>query len=144
PNGFGEFTFGLSVNGEDACGTIQLTLHIEQQAPYILQVYPPFPLPVDVKLGTRFEDIVLPASVEVLLSDQSKVSLPVTWTAGDYNGDVVGNYIFNGILSLTDSQMNPDSLQGHIRVSVFDPVTKYIIAVDSVPPVYVRSGTLFS
>lgn len=45
--------------------------------------------------------------------------LPVTWQAGNYNGNAAGTYTLTGALDLTGSELlNPDGLTASIQVTV--------------------------
>jgi predicted outer membrane repeat protein len=140
----GEYEFGVSVKGADICGTMKVKLTILPKLPFITEVLPPYPLPIDVKTGTTFQQLNLINKVEVVWSDKTKSSVPVTWQEGTYNGDVVGKYIIEGLLTVDDPEQNPDSLTASATIVVIDPISKYIVAVQKSDSLVVLSKTAFS
>lgn len=66
-----------------------------------------------VEYGTVVEDLHLPKTAQVTLSNDTKVALPIIWNVKDvsYDGEKAGSYIFTGSLDLTDQKItNPNDL----------------------------------
>ena len=85
-----------------------------------------------VPVGTAETALNLPETVEVTLSDRTKVTLGVAWKCDSYNGNTPGSYTFEGTLALTGGITNPKSLKAYVVVVVEDggqPVTKYQVTV---------------
>ena len=73
---------------------------------------------VKVLIGTPFADLNLPDTVEVTLSDDSKVDLAVEWAEDDYDPDKAGENTLEGVLKLVEGLTNPDGLKAQIKVIV--------------------------
>lgn len=73
---------------------------------------------ITVDYGTAFEELILPAEAAVNLSDSSTATLPVTWDAGDYNGNVSGTYTLTGRLTVPDTMTNNGNVTASITVTV--------------------------
>ncbi|MDQ3291624.1 MAG: gliding motility-associated C-terminal domain-containing protein [Bacteroidota bacterium] len=73
---------------------------------------------IRVPLGTPFQQLPLPASVEVTYSSGEKEEVPVTWEPGSYNGDANGQYELTGILTLSPGTTNLNNRQAKIIVAV--------------------------
>ena len=71
-----------------------------------------------VSLGTSQAELNLPATVEVTLSDRSKVNLPVSWACENYDPNTEGSYTFVGTLTLSAGITNPKSLKAYLVVNV--------------------------
>lgn len=77
------------------------------------------PAPLTVPYGTGFDELNLPSTVQVTGDDGNTYTLPVTWQAGNYNGNAAGTYTLTGALDLTGSELlNPDGLTASIQVTV--------------------------
>ena len=75
--------------------------------------------PLTVPYGTGFDELNLPATIRVTGDDGNAYILPVTWQAGNYNGNAAGTYTLTGALDLTGSELlNPDGLTASIQVTV--------------------------
>jgi len=77
---------------------------------------------ITVDFGTAFDDIGLPAKVQVTLDDDSTPELDVDWDEGDYDGSVPGTYTLYGDLVLTEGIENPDNLKASVNVIVKEEV----------------------
>ena len=57
---------------------------------------------INVAYGTALDEVELPATVSVTLSDSSSATLDVTWDDGNpvYDSTTAGTYTFTGILTL--------------------------------------------
>ncbi|WP_284141611.1 GLUG motif-containing protein [Virgibacillus sp. LDC-1] len=73
-----------------------------------------------VENGTTQDDIGLPTSVEVLLSDGTKVVVNVRWNSStpEYDSVKAGSYEFEGDLIVESNIENPDDLKAKIIVTV--------------------------
>lgn len=140
----GDYEFTVAVHGDDVCGSLQLKLSVKAQAPYIIEVLKPYPVPVKVNSGTAFNDLKLVTEVEVVLSDQSHAKIPVTWLPGNYNATVLGIYTLTGTLTTATPEINRDTLTAEAKVAVIDPIYPYIIDVAHLDSIYVLSGTSFN
>ena len=67
--------------------------------------------------GTLFEDLDLPETVTVVLSDGSTEKAGVVWEKDGYLPEV-GTYTISGILTLPDGVENPENLQAEATVVV--------------------------
>ena len=78
--------------------------------------------PLEVEFGTKKEEVNLPETVKVTLSDDTTVDVSVTWNNGNpaYDGNKSGVYIFNGVLDLPPSILNPDGLEAVVNVVVLE------------------------
>ncbi|HYK57087.1 MAG TPA: choice-of-anchor Q domain-containing protein, partial [Flavisolibacter sp.] len=139
----GDFEFNVAVNGADICGNVKLKLKVKAQEPYIIEVLNPYPLPVNVSTGTPFSDLKLVTQIEVILSNNTKTKVLVTWQEGDYNKDVEGLYTLKGLLTVAKPEINRNNLFATVKVAVMDPIYPYIIEVAHLDSVYVLSGTSF-
>ncbi len=101
---------------------------------------------IDVKKGVAFENLALPKTAEVTLSDGTKATLQIVWNAGDYNAQKAGAYTLSGELELKEGIVNPDGLKAQIVVMVkrdeTDPVVN-IIEVKKLTDIRVEMGTAF-
>lgn len=74
---------------------------------------------IEVPFGTKFEDIGLLNQIEGLLEAEYLFDSNVTWTIGDYDRLMAGDYTLYGDLSnLPDGVVNPDEVQGTVTVTV--------------------------
>jgi uncharacterized repeat protein (TIGR01451 family) len=96
----------------------------------------------NVPYGTTFDDLNLPFTVFVLLDDNTTVPIQVTWNDGNplYDGNIPGDYVFTGTLTLVDGIANSSGHEAMITVTVWiEP--KEIISVDPLPDITVPLGT---
>lgn len=92
---------------------------------------------IEVDFGTLMADITLPIEVEIELADARKLNVPVSWEAPlHYDGEEVGNYIFEGQLDLPDYISNPSNILAKVTVVVKEVPDKEIKDVASI-------GTMF-
>ncbi|NOU98814.1 glycoside hydrolase family 3 N-terminal domain-containing protein [Paenibacillus planticolens] len=76
------------------------------------------PQPLSVAYGTGFEQLGLPATATVNLSNNETKAIPVQWNKGDYNGNAAGVYTLSGTLAAVEGVTNPNNLKASISVSV--------------------------
>jgi hypothetical protein len=76
---------------------------------------------------TTFADLNLPETVTVFFDDEGSEELSVIWSAGDFNGDVVGEYIIEGDIILGDNMLNPDGIKASVKVIVQEPIILYTV-----------------
>ncbi|MBS4013731.1 MAG: Ig-like domain-containing protein [Bacteroidetes bacterium] len=81
---------------------------------------------VDV-FTTTFEELELPETVLVYFDDEGSELLPVTWSEGDFDGDVVGEYILEGTITLGENMENPSNIKASIKVIVREPIILYTV-----------------
>lgn len=74
---------------------------------------------------TIFEELPLPETVTVFFDDEGSEDLQVIWIEGDYNGDVIGEYIIEGDLVLEENMENPEGIKASVNVFVQEPVVFY-------------------
>ena len=73
---------------------------------------------IEVEKGISFDDLDLPESASVELSNQVYGNIPVEWEAGDFDGNMAGTYTLKGILDLPEQILNPSEISAVIRVRV--------------------------
>lgn len=73
---------------------------------------------IEVAYRTLFENIGLPDKVEVTLDDQTKQTLEVEWSEGNYDGSSTGTYKLEGTLILVEGITNNNHLKAKIDVIV--------------------------
>lgn len=83
---------------------------------------------INVNEGTTFENVPLPAVVQVsidssILDSPINVKVPVTWAEGDYDGDVQDTYSLVGTIQLPEWYVikNPESYTASVNVNVVEP-----------------------
>ncbi|WEK18236.1 MAG: Ig-like domain-containing protein [Candidatus Pedobacter colombiensis] len=140
----GNYEFTLAVQGSDVCGSLKVKLKVNPRAAYIIEVLKPYPVPVKKDTGTPFEQLNLVTQVEVVMSDNSHATFPVTWQPGNYDGNLEGIYELTGTLTIPNPDVNRNNLTATAKVAVITPIYSYIIAVAPLPPVKVLSGTPYS
>ncbi len=99
---------------------------------------------ITVDYGTPFEEIGLPESVEVVLSDNSTDTIDVDWSAAedDYDGDTVGIYALEGYLVLSPDLVNPEGLVAQVNVRVVEDILT-VVSVAGINDVTVPFGTAY-
>ncbi|QMU30467.1 LamG-like jellyroll fold domain-containing protein [Adhaeribacter radiodurans] len=90
---------------------------------------------IRVPLGTPFQQLPLPVTLEVTYSSGEKEEVPVTWQPGSYNPDATGQYELTGILTLSSGTTNLNNIPAKIIVSVES---------NQVPTAITLSNTTFS
>ncbi len=88
------------------------------QAPEVLEVNA---IPsLTVSYGTKIEDIPLPNSVGVKLSNNNQMDLMVNWKLenSDYNSELPGTYNFVGTLQMPEGVQNSNALEASIEIIV--------------------------
>ncbi len=101
---------------------------------------------VEVAVGTIFEELPLPASINATLDDvdQTVVELDIIWQEGDYDGTVTGTYNLIGDIVLVGSITNTENIKAEINVIVTEEVIEYaIISVEEFEDITVDYGTTF-
>ena len=83
--------------------------------------------PLQVEIGTQFNELDLPATVEVTFDDTGIEMLPVTWIEGDYDGNTLGSYTLLGNIQITEAMENPDNLQAQIQVTVIPEIQYFTV-----------------
>jgi len=75
---------------------------------------------ISVEFRTNAENIELPESVSVTLSDGSAQNLSVTWDAGTpaYNGEISGTYTFSGVIAFSGNITNTENINAVVNVVV--------------------------
>ena len=98
---------------------------------------------ISVNHGTILEDVELPATAGVTLSDGSSITISVTWDEGTptYSGDTAGTYVFTGTLTETEGVRNPDGLTASVNVIVAEAVNTPTGEDISVQPLDETSST---
>ncbi|GEO03768.1 hypothetical protein AAE02nite_14320 [Adhaeribacter aerolatus] len=76
------------------------------------------PVVYKAPIRTAFEQLALPAKVEVTYSSGTKEEIGVIWLAGNYNGLVAGVYTLTGNLVLAPGTTNLENIQAEITVEV--------------------------
>ena len=74
----------------------------------------------EVYAGTAFEDLQLPSTVKVTLLNGTEAELPVTWAAGDYDGDTLDTYTLEGTITLENGALNVMDLKATATVTVVE------------------------
>ncbi|OAV40062.1 leucine-rich repeat protein [Clostridium saccharobutylicum] len=104
---------------------------------------------ITVDNGTTRDDLDLPDTVDVTLSDSTTTSAQVRWedATPEYNGDRAGTYIFTGRLRLPDGITNPTNLKASVAVNVrtaengTTPAAVTVESVESLDNITVDNGT---
>lgn len=78
---------------------------------------------ITAKTGTEQDELNLPDTVEVTLSDGTVTKLPVTWQCASYDADEEGTYVFVGTLQNTTDVENPLGLTAEITVTLERPTS---------------------
>lgn len=73
---------------------------------------------VMVLAGTEFENLKLPAEIDVTLSNGEKVTYPVTWLQGAYNKDIAATYVLKGRIERPENITNTDDISAKVSVTV--------------------------
>jgi len=76
------------------------------------------PAIVRVPIRTLYNRVPLPVKVEVTYSTGTKGEVEVTWSEGDYNGMVLGQYTLTGVLIPAPLTTNLDNIGAQIIVEV--------------------------
>ncbi|MCX7711164.1 MAG: Ig-like domain-containing protein [Clostridia bacterium] len=78
---------------------------------------------ITVEQGTQLTSISIPGDVQITLSNNTKINVPVHWDHGTppYDADTVGNYVFSGILEVSSGVTNPNNLKAAVKVIVIPP-----------------------
>jgi hypothetical protein len=101
---------------------------------------------ISVEYGTIIGDVMLPATVEVTLDDESTIDLDVVWDGGTpaYDGNIAGTYAFVGTITLIDGIDNTAALTASANVIVEEEVIpdKEIVAVAAIADITVALGTV--
>lgn len=93
---------------------------------------------LQVNLGTTYEELVLPKSVEAVMDDGSKQEVNLIWS-GDYDGNEPGDYMLVGTPELGTLYENPDNVTVSIKITVNN--TQTIVAVNLLEDIKTAYGT---
>lgn len=100
---------------------------------------------IEVANGTELDEVGLPSSVYVTLSNNTKRSVTVIWDKGnpEYDGDSEGTYTFTGTIKLPSRLRNPKNLKASVNVHVKGLVVgdKTILSVEELSDIIVVNGT---
>ena len=82
--------------------------------------------PITVDKGTTIDELELPQKGEIVLTDDSTMTVPIDWNKGEpvYDKDKPGEYMFTGALQLPDDIVNEDNIRPEITVHVKDTEEK--------------------
>lgn len=126
----------FTVNGENLILNVSMTL-----APEVLNIVSiTAPAPIKSVIGTPFENLNLPTSLEVLLSDQSTNQLNISWAEGTYNPNATGVYTLTGTPILTAGIANPDNITTSIQVSLVNLLPRIVENFNNVSTNQLPSG----
>ena len=77
---------------------------------------------INVNYGTDLTTVKakLPDTLPIALNDATTISAAITWDSGtpEYNGDIAGNYIFNGRIDIPRNVSNSSNLSASVSVIV--------------------------
>ncbi|WP_157262155.1 choice-of-anchor Q domain-containing protein [Pedobacter sp. PACM 27299] len=90
--------------------------------------------------GTSFTNLALPPTVNVTYNNQQIEPLSVLWDAGNFEGNIAGNYLLNGTLLPDSPEENKDNKTAAIKITVQIPLLM-INAVTVTTPVHFPLGT---
>ncbi|PRX62977.1 putative repeat protein (TIGR02543 family) [Cohnella sp. SGD-V74] len=98
---------------------------------------------IHVLYDTPLGAVVLPATVNVTLSNGETKTTAVTWNGGApaYDGSQPGTYVFAGTLTVPEGSTNPDGITASVRVIVSDPK---VTSVEALSDIHVSYGRLLS
>ncbi|MBU9723244.1 MULTISPECIES: Ig-like domain-containing protein [Bacillaceae] len=100
---------------------------------------------IRVPIGTDLSTIFFPEEVRVILSNEHKINVPVEWDAGTpmFDPNMVGEYTFNGTITLPEGVTNPENLSSSqkVRVSADEQAPLYVANVESLEDLEVVFGT---
>jgi gliding motility-associated-like protein len=96
------------------------------------------PAAISAAFGTAFTGLTLPATVVVTFNNGKTGNLPITWLAGNYNGNAAGTYTLTGNLTTDANTSNTPTLAASIDVLVN---AKNITAIAAQAPVAVDYAT---
>ncbi|WP_339319325.1 LamG-like jellyroll fold domain-containing protein [Paenibacillus sp. FSL R10-2734] len=73
---------------------------------------------IQATYGTAKEDINLPKTISVQLSNGEQIDVPVTWNSETYDATTEGTYLFTGTLAILNDVFNPKNITASIFVTV--------------------------
>lgn len=96
---------------------------------------------ITVEYGTKEEQLHLPNTIMITLSDSEKVRVPVLWQVKEagYDGNQAGVYKIVG--QIETGLLNPKELKPSIEVEVREASGKTIVRIPIVEDIYVKPGT---
>ncbi|MBN2899769.1 MAG: Ig-like domain-containing protein [Clostridia bacterium] len=99
---------------------------------------------INVANGTSLNDINLPTTTQIYLSNATTSTAGVVWDGGTppYDGDTAGTYAFSGTIATSSTYLNPNNIKASISVVVAEKPT--VTSVDTIAPILVSNGTSFS
>lgn len=91
---------------------------------------------LEVSLGTTQNQLALPEKVTVKLDNGQTEQLAVVWKpVKPYDGNIAGDYVFEGTLQLTENMENPDNLKASVKVTVKEQNVLPVPPMPPMPPV---------
>ena len=134
-SGLADGTLTITFYQQDAAGNkgLSITAEAEKVTRNIVSVT--MPTKLTVPFHTTFENLPLPATVEVTYSDNTKQNIPVTWAAGTYQDAVAGDYEIIGTLILAPGTSNQQNMAA-IEIVEVEP--------NKAPTALALSATTFS
>lgn len=110
--------------------TITMTVHVldKESEPDVLAIVDIETLPdIQVEFNTHLKDINFPSDIEVTLSDETTITVPVTWDGSNpvYNEKTPGTYTFTGTL-------DPSSLENVSNIEAHIPTVKVTVEEEQV------------
>ena len=103
---------------------------------------------ITVQVNTAFEDISLPETIGISLSDNTRrEDIGIDWSEaeGNYNSNLTGIYELEGELDLPDDIDNPLNIKAIANVFVYDPQEPEaeVVSVESLDDIEVNLGTVY-
>ncbi len=89
---------------------------------------------INAAIGTAINNVGLPKTVTITLSNGTTAVVNVTWDGGSpaYNGNTANSYVFTGMLTLPAGVTNPNNLKASAKVNVgkTKPAAKLLFTFD--------------
>lgn len=98
---------------------------------------------MNVDNGTEFSALPLPTTVQVSLSNNKTMDVPVTWAEGSYDSATQGSYTLTGTIGESDLYTNPQNLTASITVNVSAPALPSLVSIANPAPKTVEYGTVY-
>ena len=101
---------------------------------------------INVDHGTPLNNISLPTTVTVNLSNSTTTSAAITWDGGTpvYDPDTAGTYSFSGTLSLPSDVFNPENIKATVDVIVSEVSIPTVTTIGAISDITVPYGTELS
>ncbi|SHL25962.1 gliding motility-associated C-terminal domain-containing protein [Chitinophaga jiangningensis] len=103
-------------NVSDNRNNIQVTQEVIVDRRHLTSIAPV--ADISVPFHTSFENIGLPATVQLHFDDQTALTTNVTWDGSSYLADQPGEYILQGSFTLDANTLNPNNLKLQTKVIV--------------------------